>query len=243
MKPHTTSGVVATCLLALVCCVNCAVPAPPMQVLARVEATEGERFFQYFAYIRSLPPEALRREYAQQEVAFAQSRSEEDRLRLALLLSLPDTDFGNRLYALELLQAYLNEPEQHRTRFLDIAVFLVTFIHSKKQVNAYESLAKRLQEALSDKERQLASQQQLNKKLQDELDTQRALHHGLSKQAQEALSDKERQLASQLASQQQLNKKLQDERKNVKRLQEKIEKIKDIEKSLIEREQKDNKGT
>jgi chromosome segregation ATPase len=163
----------------------------------------------------------------------------EDRIRLALLLSLPDTDFGNRLYAFELLQAYLNEPEQQQTRFLDIAVFLVTFIHSKKQVNVYESLAKRLQEALNDKERQLASQQQLNKKLQDELDTQRALHHGLSKQLQEALSEKERQLASQ----QELNKKLQDERKNVKRLQEKIEKIKDIEKSLIEREQKDNKGT
>jgi hypothetical protein len=36
---------------------------------------------------------------------------------------------------------------------------------------------------------------------------------------------------------------LQDERRNVKRLQEQIERIKDIEKSLIEREQKDNKGT
>ena len=202
MKPHTTPGVIATCLLALVCCVSCAVPAPapPRRVLERVEPNEGERFFQYFAYIRSLPPEALRREYAQQEVAFAQSRSEEDRLRLALLLSLPETAFGNRLYALELLQAYLNELEQQHTRFLDIAVFLVTFIHSKKQDNAYESLAKRLQEALSEKERQLASQQELNKKLQDE-------------------------------------------RKNVKRLQEKIEKIKDIEKSLIEREHKDNKGT
>jgi hypothetical protein len=36
---------------------------------------------------------------------------------------------------------------------------------------------------------------------------------------------------------------LRDERRNVKRLEEQIEKIKDIEKSLIEREQKDNKGT
>jgi hypothetical protein len=36
---------------------------------------------------------------------------------------------------------------------------------------------------------------------------------------------------------------LQDERRNVKRLQEQIERIKDIEKGLIEREQKDNKGT
>ncbi len=65
------------------------------------------------------------------------------------------------------------------------------------------------------------------------------LHNSLGKQLQEALSEKERQFATQ----QQLNKKLQDEKKNVKRLQDKIEKIKDIEKSLIEREQRDNKGT
>jgi len=204
-----------------------------------IEATEGERFFQYFAYIRALPHEALRQEMARQEVAFAQSHSDEDRLHLALLLSLPDTDFGNRLYALELLQAYLNEPEQPQTRSLDIAVFLVTFIHTQKQNDAYESLAKRLQETLNDKERELVAQQQINKKLRDELDIQRSMHNSLGKQLQEALNDKEHQLAAQ----QQLNKKLQDERKNVKRLQEKIEKIKDIEKSLIEREQKDNKGT
>jgi hypothetical protein len=204
-----------------------------------IEATEGERFFQYFAYIRALPREALRQEMARQEVAFAQSHSDEDRLHLALLLSLPDTDFGNRLYALELLQAYLNEPEQPHTRSLDIAVFLGTFIHTQKQNDAYESLAKQLQETLNDKERELVAQQQINKKLRDELDTQRSLHNSLGKQLQEALGEKERQLAAQ----QQLNKKLQDEKKNVKRLQEKIEKIKDIEKSLIEREQRDNKGT
>jgi DNA repair exonuclease SbcCD ATPase subunit len=239
VKPHTTSGLITTCLLVLICCVNCAVPTLPKKVSEPIEATEGERFFQYFAYIRALPREALRQELARQESAFAQSRSDEDRLQLALLLSLPDTDFGNRLYALELLQAYLNEPEQPHTRSLDIAVFLVTFIQTTKQNDAYASLAKRLQEALNEKEREFASQQQLNKKLRDEIDTQHSLHNSLGKQLQEALSEKEHQLAMQ----QQLNKKLQDEKKNVKRLQEKIEKIKDIEKSLIEREQRDNKGT
>jgi len=239
VKPRTTSGVLTTCLLAMVCCVNCAVPAQPRRVFARVEATEGERFFQYFAHIRSLSLKALHRELVQQDVAFAQSHSVEDRLRLALLLSLPDTDFGNSLYALELLQAYLNEPAQHHTRFMDIATLLVTFLQNQKQMKIYESLAQQLQKDLDKTELQLATQQQLSKKLQDQLDTQRSLHQSLSKQLQEALSEKERQLAMQ----QQLNKKLQDERKNVKRLQEKIEKIKDIEKSLIEREQKDNKGT
>jgi CII-binding regulator of phage lambda lysogenization HflD len=50
------------------------------------------------------------------------------------------------------------------------------------------------------------------------------LYSTINKQLQEALSEKERHLVSK----EQINKKLQDEKKNVKRLQEKIEKIKDI---------------
>jgi hypothetical protein len=75
--------------------------------------------------------------------------------------------------------------------------------------------------------------------LQDDLSTQKVLYSIINKQLQEALNEKERQLVSK----EQINKKLQDERRNVKRLQEKIEKIKDIEKSLMEKEHTDNKGT
>ena len=78
-------------------------------MVEHAEATAIEQFFQYFVYLRSLPAEGLNQEYARQEAAFAQSHSAEDRLRLVLLLSLPNTDFGNRLYAFDLLQAYLNE--------------------------------------------------------------------------------------------------------------------------------------
>jgi DNA repair exonuclease SbcCD ATPase subunit len=156
-----------------------------------------------------------------------------------LLLSLPETDFGNRLYALELLQAYLNEPESRPTGFMDIAVFLVTFMENKTYASAYESRIYNLKKEIAEKEHQFVEQQKIIKKLQDDLAMQKVLYSTLNKQLQEALNEKERQHASK----EQINKKLQDERKNVKRLQEKIEKIKDIEKSLIEREHTDNKGT
>src|SRR5262249_55697616 len=175
----------------------------------------------------------LQREYTQQEIAFVHSHSAVDRLRLALLLSLPDTNFENTTYARELLQEYLNEPTQSQTQLHKIAVFLGTFIQNKKPDDVpSEPLIQPLQEALRDQERQLVAQQQLNKKLLIELEAQKSLVHNLSKQLQEALSDRERQVIAQ----QQLSKKLQDEKKNVRRLQDKIEKIKDIEKSLIEKE-------
>jgi len=154
-------------------------------------------------------------------------------------LSLPDTEFGNRLYALELLQAYLNEPEPHPTGLMDVAVFLMTFMENKTYRSAYESRIHELKKDLAEKEHQLAEQQQTIKKLQEDLGVQRILQNNISKKLQEILSDKERQFAVSRY----LDKRLQDERRNVKRLQEQIERIKDIEKSLMEREQKDNKGT
>jgi hypothetical protein len=239
VKSLIISGVIATCLCAIMYCVSCAVPAPPVRAVERDEATEMGRFFQYFVSLRSLSREALSREYARQEAAFAQSHSAEDRLRLVLLLSLPDTDFGNRLYALELLQAYLNEPEPRPTGLMDVAVFLMTFMDNKTYRSAYESRIHDLKKDLAEKEHQLVEQQQTIKKLQEDLGAQRILQNNNSKKLQEMLNEKERQLAVSRY----LDKRLQDERRNVKRLQEQIERIKDIEKSLIEREQKDNKGT
>ena len=239
MKSIITSGVIATCLCAIMYCVSCAVPAPSMRLVEHPEATEMERFLQYFVAVKALPRDVLSREYARQETAFAQTHSAEDRLRLALLLSLPNTDFGNRPYALELLQAYLNQPQLHPTVYMDIATFLVAFMDNKMYLSAYESRIHNLKRELAEKEHQLVEQQQTIKKLQDELGVQRNLHSNLNKKLQELVNEKERQFAVSRY----LDKRLQDERRNVRRLQEQIEKIKDIEKSLLEREQKDNKGT
>jgi len=239
VKSCIVSRVIAICVCTIMCGVSCTVPTPPVRVVERTEATEIERFFQYFVALRALPLDVLSREYARQEAAFAQSHNAEDRLRLVLLLSLPDTDFGNRLYALELLQAYLNGPEPRPTAFIDIAAFLVTFMENKTSSNSYESRVYHLKKELAEKEHQLVEQQKIIKKLQDEIVVHRVLHNNINRKLQDIINEKERQFVTS----QQLNKKLQDERKNVKRLQDKIEKIKDIEKSLYEREHKDNKGT
>jgi hypothetical protein len=239
VKHHTTLAVIVISLLALVCYMSCTVPAQPRMAFERVEDTAVDRFLSYFRRIRALPYDALQREHALQEAAFASDPSDENRLRLVLLLSLPDTNFGNNTSALKLLQDYLNTAEPQQGQFREIAALLYTYIHNNTQNSGSDARLKQLQEELSGTERQLAAEQQLSQKLQAELEAQKSLAHGLSKQLQEALSHRNRHMIVQ----QQLNRKLQDEKKHVKRLQEQIEKIKDIEKSLIERENTGNKGT
>ena len=174
MKSLITSGVMATCLCAIMYCVSCAVPVPPVRTVEQTDTTDMERFFRYFVFLRALPLDVLSSEYARQETAFAQSHSAEDRLRLVLLLSLPDTDFGNRRYALELLQAYLNEPEPQPTGLMDVAVFLMTFMENKPYRTAYESRIHNLKKDLAEKEHELVEQQQTIKKLQEDLAAQRS---------------------------------------------------------------------
>jgi DNA repair exonuclease SbcCD ATPase subunit len=239
VKSLITSGVIAICLCAIMYCVSCAVPAPSVRAVEHADTTDMERFFRYFVFLRTLPLDVLSNEYARQETAFAQNHNAEDRLRLVLLLSLPDTDFANRRYALDLLQAYLNEPDPQPAGLRDVAVFLMTLMENKPSRSAYEVRIHNLKKDLAEQEHQLAEQQQAIKKLQEELTTQRNLNSNINKRLQEILSEKERQFAVSRY----LDKRLQDEIKNVRRLQEQIEKIKDIEKSLIEREQKENKGT
>jgi hypothetical protein len=122
---------------------------------------------------------------------------------------------------------------------MDVAAFLMTFMENKTYRSTYELRIHNLKKELAEKEHQLTEQQEIIKKLQDDLGAQKILYNNISKKLQETLNEKE----SQFAVSRYLDKRLQDERRNVKRLQEQIERIKDIEKSLIEREQKDNKGT
>jgi septal ring factor EnvC (AmiA/AmiB activator) len=112
-------------------------------------------------------------------------------------------------------------------------------MENKTSLSGYKSRIRDLRKDLAEKEHQLAEQQQIIKKLQEDLVTQKVLHSNISRKLQETLNEKEQQFAVS----RNLDRKLRDERRNVKRLEEQIEKIKDIEKSLIEREQKDNKGT
>lgn len=239
----TTSRTCFACVLVLFGCVCCTVPVPPVTVVERVTTLTttppSTHFLHYVASLRAFSLEALQREHARQETAFTTHPSAENRLRLVWLLSLPSTAFANRPYARELLQAYLHAPAPPDTDLLDLAIFLATCLQEPPPVQLADPRVKPLQADVEDKERQLLTQQQRVKKLQEELETQRLLHQQLQRQLQETVSEKNRHLTGH----QQLYRKLLEERRNVKKLQEKIEKIKDIEKSLMDRERTDKKGT
>ena len=73
-------------------------PAPVVVKSGAVRAIE------YYAGTRQRPARELRAEYEAVRKSFANTRSDYDRVRLALLLSLPNAPFNDESQALELLE-------------------------------------------------------------------------------------------------------------------------------------------
>lgn len=91
----------------------------------------------YYRRIAVLPPAELQREYAAAEQAFLEGGRPEQRLRLALLLSLPDASFHNADSALRLLQGYPGRTDATDT-LGNFAFFLIA--RASEQHNAQAQL-------------------------------------------------------------------------------------------------------
>jgi hypothetical protein len=76
---------------------------PPLPVPILIESG-AVRAIEYFSRTRQRPARELRTEYDAVRKAFANSRSDYDRIRLALLLGLPNAPFNDDGQALELLE-------------------------------------------------------------------------------------------------------------------------------------------
>jgi hypothetical protein len=85
-------------------------PAPPEVAPARPPVVELERLLDYFRALRRLSAAELAREYENARSTFLRTRSDYDRVRLALLMSLPNTPFNDEARVLELLEPMLRSP-------------------------------------------------------------------------------------------------------------------------------------
>jgi hypothetical protein len=103
-------------------------PPPPVRVV--VEAAASARALDYFARIRQRPARELRLEYDSLRRAFGASKSDHDRIRLALLLSLPAAPFADEAQALELLEPLTRDVSNE---YQALAQLLSTFLNEQKR--------------------------------------------------------------------------------------------------------------
>lgn len=162
----------------------------------------------YFHDKESLPQEELLYLYAQEEEQFLKKNNDQSALVLALLLTLPQTEFQDISRAMTLLNAYLSE-DKHPKSLRNFASLLSYMVSKKKNQEALYEIARK---KLHDTHKERNEKEIMYKKAKQELKDQESLYKKLYKE-------------------------LDEEKKTVEDLRQQIEQIKTIEKNINERKQ------
>jgi hypothetical protein len=108
-------------------------PAPWTQAGARPPASDVDNLLAYFQHIRKVPAAELGKEHEAARQAFLSSRTDLDRVRLAMLLSLPGSALSDEPRALELLDPVAKNPGG---KFYGLAVLLAANLQERRRLDA-----------------------------------------------------------------------------------------------------------
>lgn len=129
------------------------VPAPAP---APAPAPEFKRLLDYFRGLKKLAGVELAREYDNARTAFARTRSDYDRLRLALLHALPDTAYSDESRALDLLEPLI---KSQNSMLHDLAFLIHAFVYQQRRLeHSLQSVQQKL-DALKALEKNLIERQ------------------------------------------------------------------------------------
>ena len=127
----------------------------------RAEGTELERLLNYFQRLKKLTGAALGRENDSARVAFTRSRSDFDRLRLAMVVSLPNTPFNDDPRALDLLEPVA---KNQNAPLHGLALLMSVFVQEQRRLGQSAQGMQQKLDALKAMERSLIEREQAGQK-------------------------------------------------------------------------------
>lgn len=120
-------------------------------------ASDLESMLLYFQYIKELPGTELGKEHDHVRQAYAKARSEINRVRLAMVLSQPNTPFNDGPRALELLEPVAKNP---RASLHGLAFLLSAYLQEQKRLDGNLLGLQNKLDALKSLERSLSERDQ-----------------------------------------------------------------------------------
>lgn len=127
-------------------------PAPWVQSGMLQPASNADSLLLYFQHIRNLSSAELGKEYETARQAYAQSRSDFNRVRFAMVLALPGSANGDEGRALELLEPVSKNPN---SRLSGLANLLISHLQERKRLDLTAQGLQQKLDALRSLERSL----------------------------------------------------------------------------------------
>ena len=151
------AGMLAACALLAGCTtapgVQVAEPElPPQPSESRRVPSDAENLLSYFAQIKKLSAPELAREHDSARQAYGGARSDYNRVRLAMVVSLPSSSFYDEPRALDLLEPLARNPG---SQLSGLAFLLASQIYERKRLDAHAQALEQKLDALKSLERSL----------------------------------------------------------------------------------------
>lgn len=108
-------------------------PAPWVQAGSRRPASDADSLLLYFQHVKKLSGAELGREHEVARQAYNRARSDFNRVRLAMVLSLPNTGYGDETRALELLDPVSRNQDG---KLHGLAFLLASQLQERKRLDA-----------------------------------------------------------------------------------------------------------
>ncbi len=127
-------------------------PAPWVQAGGPQPASDAESLLLYYQHVRKLSGTELGREHDAARQAYARSRSDFNRVRFAMVLSLPNVTFNDEARAIDLLEPVTKSPGGHLN---GLAYLLTSQLQERKRLDANAQGLQQKLDALRSLERNL----------------------------------------------------------------------------------------
>lgn len=131
-------------------------PAPWVQAGSPRPASDVESLLLYFQYIKKLTATDLGREHDTARQAYSRTRSDFNRVRLAMLLVLPNAAFNDDTRALELLEPVA---KNQSGQFSGLATLLASHLQERRRLDASAQGLQQKLDALKSLERSMIERQ------------------------------------------------------------------------------------
>lgn len=126
--------------------------APEVQAAPAPPPADAEMLVNYYQYVRRLSAGELAREHETARQAFARSRSDYERVRLAMVLSLPGSALSDEARALDLLDPVSKNPNG---QLQGLAYLLASHLQERRRLDANAQGLQQKLEALKSLERRM----------------------------------------------------------------------------------------
>ena len=189
--------------------------------------SESDGLIDYYLAVRKAPKEKVLKEYAEANRLAQANPTAMNRLRLALLLSLPVAGLQDSSRALNLLQDTIKEEKEEENGLRNLANLLQSHFYRESR---HDENMQRAREDQTRLESLTAKQDEAIQTLTGKLKDEQKRYDTLQTSIQTKQEDSNQAVTI-------LAQKLKDEQKRADTLQQKLDALANIEKTLIERQQ------